>query len=114
MDTGCFTAAQRISCHAMNADIFKPVPERGAHQPTAAARTNKSKADQPKPELAQVVTDSKTGRSYSKGKLLGKVRIIFVSILNALFLPSRRKLDACLIRNGEGMRLPGVFGNVGI
>lgn len=77
MDTGCFTAAQRISCHAMNADIFKPVPERGPHQPSAAAKTNKNKADQPKPELAQVVTDSKTGRSYSKGKLLGKVRIIF-------------------------------------
>lgn len=78
MDTGCFTAAQRISCHAMNADIFKPVPERGAHQASAAAaKTSKNKADQPKPELAQVVTDSKTGRSYSKGKLLGKVRFIF-------------------------------------
>uniref|UniRef100_A0A3Q0R9C0 Protein kinase domain-containing protein n=1 Tax=Amphilophus citrinellus TaxID=61819 RepID=A0A3Q0R9C0_AMPCI len=28
--------------------------------------------DQPKPELAQVVMDPKMGRSYSKGKLLGK------------------------------------------
>uniref|UniRef100_H3DCR5 Serine/threonine-protein kinase PLK n=1 Tax=Tetraodon nigroviridis TaxID=99883 RepID=H3DCR5_TETNG len=72
MDTGCFTAAQRISCHAMNADIFKPVPERGTHQPSAAAKTIKNKGDQAKAELAQVVTDSKTGRSYSKGKLLGK------------------------------------------
>uniref|UniRef100_A0A8C4DWA2 Serine/threonine-protein kinase PLK n=1 Tax=Dicentrarchus labrax TaxID=13489 RepID=A0A8C4DWA2_DICLA len=31
-----------------------------------------NKPEQTKPELAQVVTDSKTGRSYSKGKLLGK------------------------------------------
>lgn len=94
MDTGCFTAAQRVSCHAMNADIFKPVPERGAQQPSAAAKTNKHKADQAKPELAQVVTDSKAGRSYSKGKLLGKVRIISVHF----------KRSFPLIRSGEEKR----------
>lgn len=74
MDTGCFTAAQRISCHTMNADLFKPVPERGPQQSSAPVKTNRNKPVQTKPELAQVVTDSKTGRSYSKGKLLGKVR----------------------------------------
>jgi len=75
MDTGCFTAAQRISCHAMNADLFKPAtPERGPQQSAAPVKTSRHKAEQAKPELAQVVTDSKTGRSYSKGKLLGKVR----------------------------------------
>uniref|UniRef100_A0A8C5E9E3 Serine/threonine-protein kinase PLK n=1 Tax=Gouania willdenowi TaxID=441366 RepID=A0A8C5E9E3_GOUWI len=31
-----------------------------------------AKPEPTKPELAQVVTDSKTGKSYSKGKLLGK------------------------------------------
>ncbi|KAL6104536.1 plk3 [Pungitius sinensis] len=72
MDTGCFTAAQRLSCHAMNADLFKPAPERGAQQPSAPVKTSRNKPEQPKPELAQVVTDSKTGRCYSKGKLLGK------------------------------------------
>ncbi|XP_062259728.1 serine/threonine-protein kinase PLK3 [Platichthys flesus] len=72
MDTGCFTAAQRLSCHAMNADLFKPAPERGAPQPPAPARASRTRPEQSKPELAQVVTDSKTGRSYSKGKLLGK------------------------------------------
>ncbi|KAM4552308.1 serine/threonine-protein kinase PLK3 [Odontesthes bonariensis] len=72
MDTGCFTAAQRISCHNMNADLLKPVPERGAQQSSGPARNSRNKADQTKPELAQVVTDTKTGRSYSKGKLLGK------------------------------------------
>ncbi|KAG8014150.1 Serine/threonine-protein kinase PLK3 [Nibea albiflora] len=72
MDTGCFTAAQRISCHTMNADLFKPVPERGPQQSSAPVKTNRNKPEQTKPELAQVVTDSKTGRSYSKGKLLGK------------------------------------------
>ncbi|TNN60832.1 Serine/threonine-protein kinase PLK3 [Liparis tanakae] len=73
MDTGCFTAAQRISCHAMNADLFKPAaPERGPQQSAAPVKTSRNKAEQAKPELAQVVTDSKTGRSYSKGKLLGK------------------------------------------
>ncbi|KAF7652963.1 hypothetical protein LDENG_00088870 [Lucifuga dentata] len=71
MDTGCFTAAQRIACHTMNADLFKPAPERGPQQ-SSAMKTNRNKNEQTKPELAQVVTDSKTGRSYSKGKLLGK------------------------------------------
>lgn len=74
MDTGCFSAAQRISCHTMNADLFKPVPERGPQQSSASVKTSRNKPEQTKPELAQVVTDSKTGRSYSKGKLLGKVR----------------------------------------
>ncbi|XP_035761940.1 serine/threonine-protein kinase PLK3 [Neolamprologus brichardi] len=73
MSTGCFTAAQRISCHTMNADLFKPAPERGGPQQTSApAKNSRNKHDQPKPELAQVVTDLKTGRSYIKGKLLGK------------------------------------------
>lgn len=73
MDTGCFTAAQRISCHTMNPDLFKPCPERGTQQAAAPVKTSRNKPEQSKPELAQVVTDSKTGRSYSKGKLLGKV-----------------------------------------
>uniref|UniRef100_A0A667WQW7 Serine/threonine-protein kinase PLK n=1 Tax=Myripristis murdjan TaxID=586833 RepID=A0A667WQW7_9TELE len=72
MDTGCFTAAQRISCHTMNPDLFKPCPERGTQQTAAPVKTSRNKPEQSKPELAQVVTDSKTGRSYSKGKLLGK------------------------------------------
>ncbi|XP_063318619.1 serine/threonine-protein kinase PLK3 [Pelmatolapia mariae] len=73
MSTGCFTAAQRISCHTMNADLFKPAPERGGPQQTSApAKNSRNKHDQPKPEMAQVVTDLKTGRSYIKGKLLGK------------------------------------------
>ncbi|KAM8728385.1 serine/threonine-protein kinase PLK3 [Acanthopagrus latus] len=72
MDTGCFTAAQRISCHAMNADLFKPAPERGPQQSSAPVKTSRNKPEQTKPELAQVVTDSKTGRTYTKGKLLGK------------------------------------------
>lgn len=73
MSTGCFTAAQRISCHTMNADLFKAAPERGGPQQSSApAKNSRNKHDQPKPELAQIVTDPKTGRSYSKGKLLGK------------------------------------------
>uniref|UniRef100_A0A3Q0S6F3 Serine/threonine-protein kinase PLK n=1 Tax=Amphilophus citrinellus TaxID=61819 RepID=A0A3Q0S6F3_AMPCI len=73
MSTGCFTAAQRISCHTMNADLFKAAPERGGPQQSSApAKNSRNKHDQPKPELAQVVMDPKTGRSYSKGKLLGK------------------------------------------
>ncbi|XP_068427661.1 serine/threonine-protein kinase PLK3 [Clinocottus analis] len=72
MDTGCFTAAQRVSCHAMNADLFKPALERGPPQPAGPLKTSRNKPEPTKPELAQVVMDSKTGRSYSKGKLLGK------------------------------------------
>ncbi|XP_019965845.1 serine/threonine-protein kinase PLK3 [Paralichthys olivaceus] len=72
MDTGCFSAAQRISCHTMNADLFKPALEPGAPQSSAPVKASRNKPEQTKPELAQVVTDSKTGRSYSKGKLLGK------------------------------------------
>ncbi|KAM9323210.1 serine/threonine-protein kinase PLK3 [Pholidichthys leucotaenia] len=74
MDSGYFTAAQRISCHTMSADLFKPVKERAAPQQQSSAppRNGRTKPDQSKPELAQVVTDPKTGRSYSKGKLLGK------------------------------------------
>nr|XP_057922419.1 serine/threonine-protein kinase PLK3 [Doryrhamphus excisus] len=75
MDLGCFTAAQRLSCHTMNAELFKPASERGTPQQQASApasKTGRNKSEQGKPELAQVVTDSRTGRSYSKGKLLGK------------------------------------------
>uniref|UniRef100_A0A674CCR4 Serine/threonine-protein kinase PLK n=1 Tax=Salmo trutta TaxID=8032 RepID=A0A674CCR4_SALTR len=53
----------------MNPNIFKPCPEREVIPPT---KPNRTKSEQIKPELAQVVTDSKTGKSYSKGKLLGK------------------------------------------
>ncbi|XP_041848646.1 serine/threonine-protein kinase PLK3 [Melanotaenia boesemani] len=72
MDTGCLKAPQRISCHNMNADLLKSGPERGPQQSSGTVRNGRNKPDQTKPELAQVVTDSKTGRSYSKGKLLGK------------------------------------------
>ncbi|KAK2895294.1 serine/threonine-protein kinase PLK3 [Channa argus] len=72
MDTGCFAAAQRISCHTMNADLFKPVSERGPQQSSAPVKASRTRPEQTKPELAQVVTDAKTGRRYSKGKLLGK------------------------------------------
>ncbi|XP_030608259.1 serine/threonine-protein kinase PLK3 [Archocentrus centrarchus] len=73
MSTGCFPAVQWISCHTMNADLFKAAPERGGPQQSSApAKNSRNKHDQPKPELAQVVMDPKTGRSYSKGKLLGK------------------------------------------
>ncbi|XP_037538191.1 serine/threonine-protein kinase PLK3 [Nematolebias whitei] len=77
MDSGCFSAAQRLSCHnnMVSVDLFKPVPERGLQQlqsSAAPAKTSRNKGEQAKPELAQVVTDPKTGRSYSKGKLLGK------------------------------------------
>ncbi|XP_028329076.1 serine/threonine-protein kinase PLK3 [Gouania willdenowi] len=55
----------------MNADLYKPVSERGAQQRGSRAKPG-AKPEPTKPELAQVVTDSKTGKSYSKGKLLGK------------------------------------------
>lgn len=67
MEPGCFTARQRVSIHAMNADVLKAAP-------AASVKSSRSKGEPTKPELAQVVTDSRTGRSYSKGKLLGKVR----------------------------------------
>uniref|UniRef100_A0A6Q2XC75 Serine/threonine-protein kinase PLK n=1 Tax=Esox lucius TaxID=8010 RepID=A0A6Q2XC75_ESOLU len=57
----------------MNPDIFKPCTESGhVIPPPPATKPNRTKSEQIKPELAQVVTDSKTGKSYSKGKLLGK------------------------------------------
>ncbi|KAL0200992.1 hypothetical protein M9458_004179, partial [Cirrhinus mrigala] len=52
----------------MNPELFKPSP---AAQPPAA-KPNRSKSEHVKTELAQVVVDAKTGRSYCKGKLLGK------------------------------------------
>uniref|UniRef100_A0A8C6VR52 Serine/threonine-protein kinase PLK n=1 Tax=Nothobranchius furzeri TaxID=105023 RepID=A0A8C6VR52_NOTFU len=77
MESGCFTAAQRFSCHGiMNADLCKPAPERGQQQSfncnSAPAKNSRNKPEQSKPEMAQAVTDPKTGKSYSKGKLLGK------------------------------------------
>lgn len=96
MDTGCFTAAQRISCHTMNADLFKPAPERGPQHSSAPAKNSRNKPDQTKPELAQVVKDSKTGRTYSKGKLLGKVGRFLsspaASMLLYHFFPLRRQM----------------------
>uniref|UniRef100_A0A4W4EBX0 Serine/threonine-protein kinase PLK3 n=1 Tax=Electrophorus electricus TaxID=8005 RepID=A0A4W4EBX0_ELEEL len=54
----------------MNPDLFKPPADlRQAGQPS---KPNRSKTEQIRPELAQLVVDTKTGRSYSKGKLLGK------------------------------------------
>ncbi|CAL8279553.1 unnamed protein product [Lota lota] len=72
MDTGCFSAAQRLSCHSMNPDLLKPCPEHGPQSAALPMKPNRNKTEQIKPELAPVVTDPKTGRSYSKGKLLGK------------------------------------------
>ncbi|XP_034038858.1 serine/threonine-protein kinase PLK3 [Thalassophryne amazonica] len=72
MDAARFVAAQHVSCHGTNVDLFKPVAERGSLQPAAPLKTSRNKPEQTKAELAQVVTDSRTGRSYSKGKLLGK------------------------------------------
>ncbi|XP_076828935.1 serine/threonine-protein kinase PLK3 [Brachyhypopomus gauderio] len=63
----CFTTEQRRSCQMMNADLFKPSPDQGI-----LPKRKRSKSEQVKPELAQVVLDPKTGRSYAKGKLLGK------------------------------------------
>lgn len=67
MDPACFTSAQRLSCKMMNPELFKPSQ---AAQP--AAKPNRSKSEHVKTEVAQVVVDAKTGRSYCKGKLLGK------------------------------------------
>ncbi|XP_036453249.1 serine/threonine-protein kinase PLK3 isoform X1 [Colossoma macropomum] len=72
MDSSCFTTAQRRSCRIMNPELFKPSPDRSqASQPPKPSR-NAAKCEQTKTELAQVVVDPKTGKSYSKGKLLGK------------------------------------------
>uniref|UniRef100_A0A672PPX1 Serine/threonine-protein kinase PLK n=1 Tax=Sinocyclocheilus grahami TaxID=75366 RepID=A0A672PPX1_SINGR len=67
MDPACFTSAQRLSCKMMNPDLFKP-----SQAPQPPAKPSRSKSEHVKTELAQVVVDAKTGRSYCKGKLLGK------------------------------------------
>uniref|UniRef100_A0A9J7XUD9 Serine/threonine-protein kinase PLK n=2 Tax=Cyprinus carpio TaxID=7962 RepID=A0A9J7XUD9_CYPCA len=67
MDPACFTSAQRLSCKMMNPDLFKP-----SQTAQAAAKPNRSKSEHVKTEIAQVVVDAKTGRTYCKGKLLGK------------------------------------------
>lgn len=74
MDPSCFTTAQRLSCKMMNPDMFKASP--AAPPP---AKPSRSKSEHVKPELAQVVVDAKTGRSYCKGKLLGKVRCFLLT-----------------------------------
>lgn len=71
MDPSCFSSVQRRSCQMMNPDLFKPSPERSPPAPTP--KPSRNKCEQPKVELAQVVIDPKTGRSYTRGKLLGKV-----------------------------------------
>uniref|UniRef100_A0A8B9GZK1 Serine/threonine-protein kinase PLK n=1 Tax=Astyanax mexicanus TaxID=7994 RepID=A0A8B9GZK1_ASTMX len=53
-----------FSSAAGRADLFAPPPKPN--------RNTANKCEQPKPELAQVVVDPKSGRSYTKGKLLGK------------------------------------------
>lgn len=95
MDIGCFTAAQRLSCHAMNADLINKPAAEGAQQAGApGAKAGRSKSESAKPELAQVVTDVRTGRSYSKGKLLGKV--LEYMIYDLMLSRSRRqRVDLC-------------------
>ncbi|XP_038145201.1 serine/threonine-protein kinase PLK3 [Cyprinodon tularosa] len=72
MDTGYFITAQPKPCHNMNGDLLKPIPGGGHHHPPSASTKNSRNKPESKPEVAQVVMDPKTGRSYSKGKLLGK------------------------------------------
>ncbi|KAG9273620.1 serine/threonine-protein kinase PLK3 [Astyanax mexicanus] len=73
MDCTSFTTAQRRSCHIMNPELLNPSPDRSpAAPPPKPNRNTANKCEQPKPELAQVVVDPKSGRSYTKGKLLGK------------------------------------------
>uniref|UniRef100_A0AAR2L9N7 Serine/threonine-protein kinase PLK n=1 Tax=Pygocentrus nattereri TaxID=42514 RepID=A0AAR2L9N7_PYGNA len=56
----------------MNPELFKPPPDRSqASKPPKPSRSA-ARCEQTKTELAQVVVDPKTGKSYSKGKLLGK------------------------------------------
>lgn len=74
MDPACFTSAQRLSCKMMNPELFKPSQ---AAQPAAKPNRSNVKSEHVKTEVAQVVVDAKTGRSYCKGKLLGKVPIRF-------------------------------------
>ncbi|XP_066536928.1 serine/threonine-protein kinase PLK3 [Hoplias malabaricus] len=76
MDCTRFDSAQRRSCQIMmmmiNADLPKQTPDRSqATQPPKAHRAA-AKSEAKPAEPAPVVMDSKTGRSYSKGKLLGK------------------------------------------
>ncbi|MGH0125718.1 UNVERIFIED_CONTAM: hypothetical protein FKN15_027313 [Acipenser sinensis] len=54
----------------MSPDLFKASTERT--QAVQAAKPSRSKSELVRPELAQIVTDSKTGRCYCKGKLMGK------------------------------------------
>ncbi|XP_066548134.1 serine/threonine-protein kinase PLK3 [Amia ocellicauda] len=70
MEAARFSNSQRLACHIMSPDLYKVSPDRApAVQP---AKPSRAKAEQPRPELAQAVTDAKTGRCYCKGKLLGK------------------------------------------
>ncbi|XP_006634787.1 serine/threonine-protein kinase PLK3 [Lepisosteus oculatus] len=69
MESTCFSSSQRLACQIMNPDLFKASPERAAAHP---AKPNRGKLEQSRSELAHVVNDSKTGRCYCKGKLLGK------------------------------------------
>lgn len=113
MDPACFTTAQRLSCKMMNPDLFKPSP---AVQPPA--KPNRSKSEHVKTEIAQVVVDAKTGRSYCKGKLLGKVPLfIYIylrveSVLNKwcvsrfLMYVSRAGFVRCTRTTGPAIRRP--------
>ena len=73
MDPTCFTTEQRRSCQMMNPELFKPSPDRSQTSQPPKPNRSTAKCEQTKTELAQVVVDPKTGKSYSKGKLLGKV-----------------------------------------
>ncbi|XP_033883972.2 serine/threonine-protein kinase PLK3-like [Acipenser ruthenus] len=70
MDSACFSHSQHIACHIMSPDLFKASTERT--QAVQATKPSRSKSELVRPELAQIVTDSKTGRCYCKGKLMGK------------------------------------------
>jgi len=74
MDPARFTTAQRLSCKMMNPDLFKP--SQAVQPPTKPNRSN-VKSEHVKTEVAQVVVDAKSGRSYCKGKLLGKVPLFY-------------------------------------
>ncbi|XP_046708507.1 serine/threonine-protein kinase PLK3 isoform X2 [Silurus meridionalis] len=70
MDPACFSTVHRRSSQMMDPDLLKASPELSS--PSTTQKPSRSKCEQTKVELAQMVVDPKTGRSYSKGKLLGK------------------------------------------
>lgn len=72
MEPVCFPPSHPFNDHVMASDLYKP--SFPAIETPKSVRMEPSRPAEP----TRIISDPVTGRSYSKGRLLGKVRAVYL------------------------------------